>query len=84
MLTTLDRVERNQFSITHEFLAMLLGSSRPAVSTVIEKFKNDGILTIERGRVVIGHRDRLLAVACECYEVIKHNYEQVVRLATVR
>ena len=84
MLTTLDRVEGNRFSVTHEFLAMLLGSSRPAVSTVIEKFKNRGILAIERGRVVIGHRDRLLAVSCECYEVIKHSYEQVVRLATVR
>jgi len=79
ILTTLDRVPEDRFSITHEFLAMLLGASRPSVSVVIENFQREGMLRVERGRVLIGDRDRLLKVTCDCYEVIKRNYEQVGR-----
>jgi hypothetical protein len=79
ILTTLDRVPEDRFSITHEFLAMLLGASRPSVSVVIEDFRRDGILRVERGRVFMGDRERLLKVSCDCYEVIRRNYEQVGR-----
>jgi len=79
ILTTLDRVPEDRFSITHEFLAMLLGASRPSVSVVIENFQREGMLRVERGRVLIGDRDRLLKVTCDCYEVIKRNYERVGR-----
>jgi len=37
------------------------------------------MLRIERGRVLLGDRDRLLRVTCDCYEVIRRNYEQVGR-----
>jgi hypothetical protein len=79
ILTTLDRVSEDRFSITHEFLAMLLGASRPAVSVVIEDFHREGMLRVERGRVLIGDRDRLRTVSCDCYDVIRRNYEQVGR-----
>ena len=79
ILTTLDRVPEDRFSITHEFLAMLLGASRPSVSVVIEEFNREGMLRVERGRVFLGDRDRLLRVTCDCYEVIRRNYEQVGR-----
>jgi CRP-like cAMP-binding protein len=79
ILMTLDRVSADRFSITHEFLAMLLGASRPGVSNVVEQFERQGILKVERGRLLIGDRDQLLRVACDCYAVIKKNYEQVGR-----
>jgi hypothetical protein len=79
ILTTLDRISADRFSITHEFLAMLLGASRPSVSIVIEDFQRRGILRVERGRVLMGDRERLLGAACDCYEVIRLNYEQVGR-----
>jgi CRP-like cAMP-binding protein len=79
ILTTLDRVTADRFSITHEFLAMLLGASRPSVSLVIEDFCRRGMLRMERGRVLITDRDRLLDVVCDCYDVIKSSYEQVGR-----
>jgi CRP-like cAMP-binding protein len=79
ILTTLDRVSEDRFSITHEFLAMLLGASRPSVSLVIEEFQRRGMLRVETGRVLVGDRSRLLGVSCDCYEVIKSNYEQVGR-----
>jgi CRP-like cAMP-binding protein len=79
ILMTLDRVSADRFSMTHEFLAMLLGSSRPGVSIVVEHFERLGILNVERGRLLIGDRDQLLSVSCDCYEVIKRNYERVGR-----
>jgi CRP-like cAMP-binding protein len=79
ILTTLDRVSEDRFSITHEFLAMLLGVSRPSVSVVVEDFQRHGMLRLQRGRVLIGDRDRLASVSCDCYEVIRRTYEQVGR-----
>jgi hypothetical protein len=79
ILTTLDRVTAQQFSITHEFMAMLLGASRPSVSAVIEEFQKRGMLTVERGQVLIADRDLLLSASCDCYEVIRQNYERVGR-----
>jgi CRP-like cAMP-binding protein len=79
ILETLDRVSADRFSITHEFLAMLLGVSRPSVSVVIEEFAKRGVLRVERGRILIGDRDELVKISCDCYEVIKKNYEQVGR-----
>jgi CRP-like cAMP-binding protein len=79
ILETLDRVSASRFSITHEFLAILLGVSRPSVSVVIEEFVRRGMLRVQRGSVVVGNRDDLLKVSCDCYEVIKRNYQQVGR-----
>jgi CRP-like cAMP-binding protein len=82
ILTTLDRVTEDRFSITHDFMAMLLGASRPSVSTVIEHFEQRGMLNIRRGQILMGDRAKLAGVACDCYEVIKRNYEQVGRRPT--
>ena len=79
MLTTLDRVPEKRFSVTHEFLAMLLGASRPSVSAVVEDFKKRGMLKVDRKRVLIVDRERLLSVSCNCHEVIRENYERVGR-----
>jgi hypothetical protein len=53
--------------------------SRPSVSTIVEDFQRQGMLKLERGRILIGDRDRLASVSCDCYEVIRRNYEQVGR-----
>jgi CRP-like cAMP-binding protein len=77
MLTTLDRVSADRFSVTHEFLATLLGCSRPSASLIIEDLHQRGILRIERGRIIVTDRDALLGVSCECYAIIKETYAQV-------
>jgi CRP-like cAMP-binding protein len=77
LLTTLDRVSEDRFSITHEFLAMLLGAARPSVSAVIEEFQKRGMVKLERGRILVADRKGLFNVSCDCYEVIRRNYEKV-------
>jgi Crp-like helix-turn-helix protein len=75
ILLTSDRVPAGRFSITHEFLAMLLGVSRPALSAVIADFQRRGLLLFEHGRLSIRDRRGLCDAACECYEAIKRFYE---------
>jgi CRP-like cAMP-binding protein len=79
ILTTLDRVSADRFCVTHEFLAMLLGSGRPSLSAVLEDFQKRGILRVERGQLFVESREELQKAACDCYEVIRQNYEQVGR-----
>jgi hypothetical protein len=79
ILTTLDRVPEERFSVTHEFLAMLLGATRPSVSVVIKDFERQGLLRVSRGLVAVADRAGLYRASCRCYDVIKKNYAQVGR-----
>ena len=54
-------------------------AAQPGVSTVVEQFERLGILKVERGRLLIGDREQLLRISCDCYAVIKAHYEQVGR-----
>ena len=49
------------------------------MSVAIEEFVRRGMLRVERGRILIGDREGLLKISCDCYAVIKQNYEQVGR-----
>jgi hypothetical protein len=58
---------------------MLLGCRRPSLSLVIEDFKRRGVLADTRSGITVTNRDALLDLSCECYGIIKYNYEQVGR-----
>ena len=79
MLTTLDRVDSDRFAVTKEFLAHLLGTNRPTVSTLVSGFERDGILNVQGRWVTIADRTRLKNAACECYDIIRNNYDVVGR-----
>jgi CRP-like cAMP-binding protein len=79
LLTTLDRVDSDRFSVTKEFLAQLLGTNRPTVSLLVAVLEKAGILDVEGRLVTIADRNRLKEAACECYEVIRKTYEAVGR-----
>jgi CRP-like cAMP-binding protein len=77
ILTTIDRVDGDQFFITKEFLAHLLGTSRPMVSVTVAVFEKAGILNVEGRRVTVADRRRLKDASCECYDVIRRHYLKV-------
>jgi CRP-like cAMP-binding protein len=77
LLTTLDRVEGDQFFITKEFLAQLLGTSRPMVSVTVAVFEKAGILKVDGRRITVADRKRLKEASCECYDVIRRHYLKV-------
>ena len=77
ILMTLDRVDEDRFAVTKEFLAQLLGTSRPMVSVMVSVLEKAGMLSVKGRWVTLADRDRLEEAACECYKVIRKTYEQV-------
>jgi CRP-like cAMP-binding protein len=74
LLMIQDRVCRNEFPMTHESLAIALGTPRPEVSFAAEVLRHFGMIDYSRGRVVIVSREQLESLACECYGVIHHEF----------
>ncbi len=79
ILMTLDRVDSDSFSVTKEFLAQLLGTNRPTVSVLVSVLEKAGMLNVKGRRVTLADRDRLKEAACECYDIIRKNYDVVGR-----
>jgi hypothetical protein len=63
-------VESATLEITHDFLATMLGTDRPTVSSAAAILQNKRIIEYQRGAVRILNRAKLEACTCECYEVI--------------
>ena len=77
LLMTHDRVHRDDFHLSHEFLAMMLGSTRPTVSTVAGMLQKAGLITYTYGHITILDRPGLEAGACECYSTVKAHYDRL-------
>jgi CRP-like cAMP-binding protein len=75
LLLTHDRVERDRFELSHEFLAMMLGASRPTVSLVARTLQEAGLIQYTYGRITVRDRAGLEAGACECYGATRDLFE---------
>jgi len=78
LLLTLNRIDGDTIVMTHEVLASLLGVRREGVSMAAKKLMEDGLVSYSRGRITVHDRAALERRACECYGVIRHEYEQLV------
>src|SRR4051794_20679780 len=67
LLMAHDRMEADQFPLTQEFVAMMLGVARPTVTVVAGTLQKAGLITYQRGRIEIVDRKKLEAASCECY-----------------
>lgn len=76
LLMTRDRRLTNEFRLTQEFLAHMLGVQRGGVSRAASLLKKNQIIRYSRGRIVILNQKALVAAACPCYQKIKRLYEQ--------
>lgn len=64
-----DRVERDEFPLTQDFAAMMLGATRPTVTVVAGSLQKADLIAYQRGRVTVVDRRGLERAACECYAV---------------
>jgi CRP-like cAMP-binding protein len=74
LLTVEDRVGRDEFTITQEFLAQMLGSHRPTVTIAAGILQRAGFIRYHHGHVKILDRPALEELACECYKIIRSLY----------
>jgi CRP-like cAMP-binding protein len=77
LLTTHDRAGGDEFPLTHEFLAAMLGVRRPTVTLIANQLQRAGLIQYRRGFVTIVDRAKLEATSCECYATVR---EQMRRL----
>jgi len=78
MLMTQDRVGANQFPLTQEFLAQMLGVRRASVSVVAAMIQKAGLISYNRGKMTIVDREGLENVSCECYAIINAEFERLL------
>ncbi len=78
LLMLVDRVPGDEFSLTQEFLAEMLGVRRASVTVAAGLLKRPGLIDYRRGRIRIVDRKGLEKAACECYRLIRSEHEQLV------
>ena len=78
LLLTHDRVGSDEFPMTHEFLAQMLGVRRASVTVTAGILQRAGFVEFSRGRVAVVDRPGLESAACECYAVTREVYDRLL------
>lgn len=78
MLLMRDRVQSNELQLTHEFIATMLGARRAGVTLAAGMLQRADIIQYSRGKVTILDLKKLEAASCECYRVVKDEYDRLL------
>jgi CRP-like cAMP-binding protein len=78
MLETRDRVESDNIELTQEFISQMLGVRRASVNQIGTTFEKAGVIHTSRGRTSILDHATLEAASCECYRVLKDEYDRLL------
>lgn len=78
LLMTQDRVTAETFPLSQEFLALMLGVRRAGVNQVATELKQAGLIQYSRGVIRILNRKVLEATSCECYHVMKREFDRLL------
>jgi CRP-like cAMP-binding protein len=84
MLMTHDRMESDQFLLTQEFLAMMLGVQRTGVTAAAGILQRAGLIRYKRGNVTMIDRRGLIRRSCECYDVSKKEFDRLLGGRAIR
>jgi CRP-like cAMP-binding protein len=76
LLTTRDRVGKDELVLTQQVLAEMLGVRRPSVTLAAGTLQAAGLISYTRGRVTIRDTEKLEAASCECYRTIRDEFSQ--------
>ena len=84
LLMTHDRMQSDEFLLTQEFLAMMLGVQRTGVNAAAGTLQRAGLIRYKRGNVTIIDRRGLLNRSCECYGVSKREFDRLLGRRSIR
>ena len=84
LLMTHDRMQSDQFLLTQEFLAMMLGVQRTGVTAAAGALQRAGLIRYRRGQVTILNRRALERRSCECYGVSKREFDRLLGVRAMR
>jgi CRP-like cAMP-binding protein len=78
LLLSLDRLQTNELSMTQELIANMLGVRREGVTEAAGKLQDVGLISYRRGRISVLDRPGLEARSCECYQVVKTEFDRLL------
>ena len=78
LLMSLDRSESRELAMTHELIATALGVRREGITAAALKLQAAGVIRYARGRITVLNRPALERLSCECYAVVKTEYDRLL------
>jgi CRP-like cAMP-binding protein len=81
LLLSLDRLKTNELVMTQELIANMLGVRREGVTEAALRLQSEGMIQYSRGRITVLDRPKLEASVCECYAVVKKEYDRLLPAA---
>jgi CRP-like cAMP-binding protein len=78
LLLSLDRLRANELAMTQELIANMLGVRREGVTEAALKLQQAGLISYARGRITVLDRPGLEKRTCECYAVVKREYDRLL------
>ena len=83
LLLSLDRLSSNELSMTQELIANMLGVRREGVTEAAGKLQDAGLIQYRRGRINVLDRPGLESRSCECYQVVKTEFDRLLPYVVV-
>jgi CRP-like cAMP-binding protein len=78
LLLSLDRLSSNELRMTQERISKILGVRREGVTDAAGKLQDVGLISYKRGRITVLDRPRLEQACCECYGVVKTEFDRLL------
>jgi CRP-like cAMP-binding protein len=78
LLLSLDRLSSNELTMTQELIANMLGVRREGVTEAAGELQRAGLIRYSRGRITVTDRPGLEARVCECYQVVKTEFDRLL------
>jgi len=84
LLLSLDRLQSNELVMTQDLIANMLGVRREGVTEAASRLQDAGLITYRRGHITVLDRPGLERRTCECYAVVKKEYDRLLPGRTAR
>ena len=78
LLLSLDRIQSNELAMTQDLIANMLGVRREGVTVAALSLQSAGLIRYARGHITVLNRDGIEKRACECYAVVKKEYDRLL------
>lgn len=78
ILSSLDRLQSTELTVTQELIAEMLGVRRESITETAGRLQQAGLIRYSRGHIAVLDRRRLEARTCECYAVVKREYDRLL------
>ncbi len=73
-----DRAHSTELELTHEAIALMLGARRAGVTVSAGLLQDEGVISYRRGQITVTDRAGLEAMSCECYLLMKKEFDHLV------